>query len=133
MKKLLSSTLLLGVAILSFIPLLIWGIIEHILHTFIKKKFWKALGVFGEILLLFATIIDVFLNVILQVPMNRLLIKDNHEYKIEQIELYKFGNRKDTISRVLGIAERDGNLTKGGDFLVRFLNLIEKDHCKKSI
>jgi len=46
---------------------------------------------------------------------------------------YEFGNKKDTISRVLGINEFDGTLTKSGDLLCRFLNLIEKDHCLKSI
>jgi len=38
-----------------------------------------------------------------------------------------------TISRALGINERDFTLTKSGDFLCRFLNMIEKDHCKNSI
>ena len=136
MKKFISSLLLLTIAVIVFIPFTIWGIIEHIVQTFYKKRFFKALGVFGEILLLFATVIDVFLNVIFQVPLNRLLVKnrkgENSQFEYE-ITPYAFGNRKDTISRALGMNEKQATLTKTGDFICRFLNLIEKNHCKKSI
>lgn len=46
---------------------------------------------------------------------------------------YKFGNPEETISSALGKNERDGTLTITGKILVFFLNIIDKDHCKKSI
>ena len=123
MKKLFIGLLLFSIACLGFIPLAIWGIIELIIELFYKSRFWKALAKFGDIILLFATVVDVTLNVVCQVPLNRFFQNNG----------YEFGNRKDTISRALGINERDGTLTKSGDFLCRFLNMIEKDHCKNSI
>ena len=123
MKSFLIGFVLFLISIIAFIPLAIWGIIELIIELFYKSRFWKALAKFGDIILLFATIVDVTLNVVCQVPLNRFFQKDG----------YKFGNRRDTISRCLGINERDSTLSKSGDFLCRFLNLIEKDHCLKSI
>lgn len=46
---------------------------------------------------------------------------------------YQFGNSEETISSALGKNERDGTLTKTGKILVFILNIIDKDHCKKSI
>jgi hypothetical protein len=46
---------------------------------------------------------------------------------------YKFGNPDETISSALGKNERDGTLSKAGKALAWVLNLIDKDHCKKSI
>ena len=46
---------------------------------------------------------------------------------------YKFGNRKETISSVLGKNQRDGTLTALGNGLCKLLDIIDKDHCKKSI
>jgi hypothetical protein len=46
---------------------------------------------------------------------------------------YKFGNPEETISSALGKNERDGTLSKAGKVLSWILNLIDKDHCKKSI
>ena len=123
MKSFLIGFLLFLISIIAFIPLAIWGIIELIIELFYKSRFWKALAKFGDIILLFATVVDVTLNVVCQVPLNRFFQNNG----------YKFGNRKDTISRCLGINERDSTLSKSGDFLCRFLNLIEKDHCLKSI
>ena len=123
MKKFTTSLLLFLISLIAFLPLAIWGIIELIIQLFYKSRFFKALTKFGDIILLFATIVDVTLNVVCQIPLNRFF----------QINGYQFGNRKDTISRCLGINERDNTLTKSGDFLVRFLNMIEKDHCKNSI
>lgn len=46
---------------------------------------------------------------------------------------YKFGNPEETISSALGKNERDQTLSKAGKVLSWILNLIDKDHCKKSI
>lgn len=46
---------------------------------------------------------------------------------------YKFGAENETISSALGKNQRDDTLTKSGKRLVKILNLLEKDHCIKSI
>ena len=123
MKQFITGLILFLISVIAFLPLAIWGIIELIIELFYKSRFWKALAKFGDIILLFATVVDVTLNVVCQVPLNRFFQNNG----------YEFGDRKDTISKALGINERDGTLTKSGDFLCRFLNMIEKDHCKNSI
>ena len=46
---------------------------------------------------------------------------------------YQFGKRGETMSSVLGKNQRDNTLKFLGTQLVAILNLIEKDHCLKSI
>lgn len=46
---------------------------------------------------------------------------------------YSFGNINETISSALGKNERDKTLTKTGQWLVWFLDKLDKNHCKKSI
>jgi hypothetical protein len=46
---------------------------------------------------------------------------------------YKFGNRKETISSVLGKNKRDGTLTGLGTSLANILDFIDENHCIKSI
>jgi hypothetical protein len=46
---------------------------------------------------------------------------------------YQFGNPNETISSALGKNERDNTLTKCGRILVKILDIIDKNHCKKSI
>jgi hypothetical protein len=46
---------------------------------------------------------------------------------------YQFGNPNETISSALGKNERDNTLTKCGRILVKILDLIDENHCKKSI
>lgn len=48
-------------------------------------------------------------------------------------EGYKFGNLNETISSTLGKNEKNNTLSLVGKGLVWLLNLIDKDHCKKSI
>nr|DAS00148.1 MAG TPA: hypothetical protein [Caudoviricetes sp.] len=46
---------------------------------------------------------------------------------------YKFGNMEETISSVLGKNQRDNTLSFAGKVLVFILDMIDKNHCKKSI
>jgi len=48
-------------------------------------------------------------------------------------EGYEFGNPEETISSALGKNERDGTLSRTGKCLAWLLNLLDKDHCQKSI
>jgi len=68
--------------------------------------------------------IDVFANVEAQELFNDVLIKNGG---------YKFGNKLETISSVLGKNQRDGTLTRVGKGLRILLDKIEEDHCLKSI
>jgi len=130
MKKVLNGIwkLVLGIIlfIVSFTLLAIltpWGAIETLIGLFYKKRFWKALGSLGELILLFAVILDVIGNVILSFPLNRILNTENG---------YKFGSRFDTISYVLGHGGIHGTLSKNGQKMCKFLNFFEKDHCVKT-
>lgn len=68
--------------------------------------------------------IDVFANVEAQELFNDILIKKGG---------YKFGNKLETISSVLGKNQRDSTLTKVGTGLRILLDKIEKDHCLLAI
>ncbi|MBU4537001.1 MAG: hypothetical protein L6264_07235 [Weeksellaceae bacterium] len=46
---------------------------------------------------------------------------------------YAFGREGETISSALGKNERDGTLTEKGKQLVKLLNALDKDHCRKAI
>ena len=46
---------------------------------------------------------------------------------------YKFGKEGETISSALGKNKKQGTLSKKGQYLCNILDLIEKDHCIKSI
>ena len=68
--------------------------------------------------------IDVFANVEASELFNDTLIKSGG---------YKFGNRQETISSVLGKNQRDNKLTRIGDGLRIILDCIEPAHCLLSI
>ena len=48
-------------------------------------------------------------------------------------EGYKFGNMEETISSALGKNQQNGTLTRTGKALVWILDLLDRNHCKKSI
>lgn len=98
-----------------------WGLIEFVIDKFYQKRFWKALAIFGELILVFAILVDISANIIMQVPFNRLLISSDG---------YQFGNRMDTISFVLGHNQEHDKLTQLGKGLCSVLDLFEEDHCK---
>ena len=68
--------------------------------------------------------IDRFGNREFRALFNKMLIKENG---------YKFGDIRETISSVLGKNQRDDTLSKWGKVLVWILDLIDKNHCEKSI
>ena len=68
--------------------------------------------------------IDVFANVEASELFNDALIKKGG---------YKFGNRQETISSVVGKNQRDNTLTKMGKGLRYILDKIDKNHCIDSI
>jgi 8-oxo-dGTP diphosphatase len=71
-----------------------------------------------------ATSIDASGNVICKDLFNLILIQKGG---------YEFGNRKETISSVLGKNQRDGTLTGIGKGVAFVLDKIDPNHCVKSI
>ena len=71
-----------------------------------------------------AIFVDILGNIICGTFFNLVLIKDS---------TYRFGERPETVSKVLGINEMNGTLTDLGKRIVWILDKIEKDHCKNAI
>lgn len=122
-KKFVIGILLFIVSLLSMLVVIPWGLIETGVSLLWKKRFLKGMGALGEFFLMFATIIDVMGNVILQIPLNRILNTKKG---------YQFGSRFDTVSYVLGRGEYTSSLSKNGFLLCKILDKIDKDHCKKA-
>jgi len=68
--------------------------------------------------------IDALGNVIGQHTFNKVLIESNG---------YKFGDRRDTISYVLGKNVKTNTLTTFGKLIGSTLNKLDKDHLDKAI
>lgn len=109
----LRDFLLFCLAIFLFIPL-------SFINLFCVIYIFKDLNYFRQS----AVNIDKFGNSEFRTLFNLTLIKK---------EGYKFGNPNETISSTLGKNEKDNTLSSVGKGLVWLLNLIDKDHCKKSI
>lgn len=56
-----------------------------------------------------------------------------NKYLITEKSPDRFGNIEETISSVLGKNQLSNNLTSFGNLIANILDIIEKDHCKKSI
>lgn len=83
-----------------------------------------ALKKSSELLFRVALSIDMTGNVLLAELLNDIIIKDNG---------YKFGNRKETISSVLGKNKQKGTLKILGKVFADLLDRIDKNHCINSI
>lgn len=69
--------------------------------------------------------LDIFGNILCQHLFNTFLIKENSKYT--------FGVLGMTISKNLGLNQRENTLSNIGNGLVKLLDYIDKDHCKKAI
>lgn len=111
--------------ILAIAAIVIFIILEPInfiyVNFFMKKFHWKRLSGYYRA---YAIGSDRFGNYTYRSLFNAVLIKEDG---------YKFGNFAETISSVLGKNQRSDTLTKTGKILVKILDTIDKDHCKKSI
>lgn len=107
--------------ILNLIASLLWIIAYPIGILYIVLFQFNRLGYYLEQI---AIVIDCMGNVFLAPIFNQLIIKDL---------TYPFGKRKETISSVLGKNQKIDNLTKLGVNLANLLDLIDPNHCIKSI
>jgi hypothetical protein len=96
------------------------GFVYGIFHNLFTKGFSGI----GEFLLQIAISIDQLGNVVMQHLLNTLWIKKGG---------YKFGNRDETISSVIGKNKQLRTLTLFGKNMDKILEFIEADHSLNSI
>ncbi|SHK70004.1 hypothetical protein [Epilithonimonas mollis] len=111
--------------ILALTAILLFLILEPVSFVYVnffKDRFnWRRLSGYWRS---FAVAVDRFGNYQYRSLFNRFLRNEQG---------YEFGDFRETISSALGKNERDGTLTKTGMLLVKILNKIDLDHCRKSI
>jgi len=93
-------------------------------YTFLKYVFTANKRMIKTWACKTARSIDVFANVEASELFNDALIKKGG---------YKFGNRQETISSVMGKNQRSNTLTHTGKVIRVILDFIDKDHCLNSI
>jgi hypothetical protein len=109
--------LLFTIAIILFIPLTV----INLTLVLVKSPRWKTLdGYFHQT----AIDIDRFGNRNFRTLLNDTLIKDSP---------FRFGDPRETISSVLGKNKEIGTLTYIGNLLANLLDLLDHNHCQKSI
>ena len=118
------GTLLAIVALFLAFVLFPFGLLITFVINLYKRKWKFSFSRLDAQLLSIATSIDASGNVVCKDLFNLLLIKK---------ESYQFGNRKETISSVLGKNQRDNKLTGLGKLIALILDTIDKNHCAKSI
>ena len=131
MKNLLHSLILLIVALALAVALLPLGLLRTIgeiwfrffvpgTNSASKKGLWYLGGIFRSV----AIWIDQIGNSVCRDLFNRCLITSAG---------YKFGKVQETISSVLGKNQETWTLTCLWAIIVKFLDTLDKNHCKDSI
>lgn len=90
-----------------------------IIYSFIKISITTKEKVFFR----FALAIDQIGNTVLEHLFNDFLITNNG---------YRFGDSRETISKVIGLNKINGTLSKYGILLYTILNTIDENHCEKA-
>ncbi|MNR13264.1 hypothetical protein D3C85_1296590 [compost metagenome] len=117
-------------AILAFISIIMavmlfpLGLVITFFINLYKRRWRFSFKRLDQQFLSIATSVDASGNVVCKDLFNLLLIKKGG---------YEFGNRKETISSVLGKNQRDGTLTGLGRLIAFVLDKIYSNHCLKSI
>jgi len=109
--------------IISIILLVATGPIG-IIYGFFYSLFTRSVSGIGEYFLEIAISIDQLGNVMMQHFLNLIWIRKNG---------YKFGNRDETISSVIGKNLKSDTLTGFGKLLNRVLNSLDPNHSLNSI
>ena len=120
--SLLKSFLLFCIAIV----LLIFTTPIGFFYALLRQLFFGKLKSLSVYFLEVAISIDNTGNVMMQYLLNDLLL-------IKRQETYYFGNKKETISSVIGKNSLTNTLSPLGKALNAFLNWIDKDHSLNSI
>ena len=96
------------------------------LYALVRQLFFGKLKTLSEFFLEVAISIDNTGNVMMQHLLNDLLL-------MKRPTTYYFGNKKETISSVIGKNSLTNTLSPLGKVLNAFLNWIDKDHSFNSI
>ncbi|MBP4140124.1 hypothetical protein [Flavobacterium geliluteum] len=117
-------------AILAFVSVLLasflfpLGLLLTLIVNLYKRRWKFSFKRLDQQFLSIATSVDTSGNVICKDLFDLILIKKSG---------YQFGNRKETISSVLGKNQRDGTLTKLGLIVCNVLDWLDTEHCFRSI
>ena len=96
------------------------------IFALLQKLFTRKIQSLRDYLLEVALVLDQAGNVIMQHFLNAVLLK-------KLPNAYLFGNKKETISSVIGKNSLTNSLTSAGQLLNGFLNAIDKNHTLNSI
>jgi len=96
------------------------------IFALLQKLFTRKIQSLRDYLLEVALVLDQAGNVIMQHFLNAVLLK-------KLPNAYLFGNKKETISSVIGKNSLMDSLTSAGQLLNGFLNAIDKNHTLNSI
>ena len=96
------------------------------IFALLQKLFTRKIQSLRDYLLEVALVLDQAGNVIMQHFLNAVLLK-------KLPNAYLFGNKKETISSVIGKNSQTNSLTSAGQLLNGFLNAIDKNHTLNSI
>ena len=96
------------------------------IFALLQKLFTRKIQSLRDYLLEVALVLDQAGNVIMQHFLNAVLLK-------KLPNAYLFGNKKETISSVIGKNFLMDSLTSAGQLLNGFLNAIDKNHTLNSI
>lgn len=121
--KILLNILLNIIAIVLF---LIMQVVNFFYVVFFKKHsdgLWNRTSTYFRVT---AIALDRFGNANFKSLLNLTLIRNNNDG-------FSFGDYHETISSCLGKNQAYGNLTRFGVMLVWFLDLLDKNHCIRSI
>ena len=118
----IKSFLLFGIAFVLLVTTTPIGFVYALLRQLFLGKIKTLQIYFIEV----ALALDNAGNVIMQHLLNDILL-------IKNINTYQFGNKKETISSVIGKNHLTNTLSRLGKALNSFLNYIDKDHSLNSI
>lgn len=118
----IKSFLLFGIAFVLLVTTTPIGFVYALLRQLLSRKIKTLQFYFIEV----ALALDNAGNVIMQHLLNDTLL-------IKNTNTYQFGNKKETISSVIGKNHLTNTLSPLGKALNAFLNFIDKDHSLNSV
>lgn len=121
--KFLRYVLVFGLIIVlfrySFLIIFIWGLIEMIIWSIKEVSIAKTREFICNFVITVLNCVDILSNIVLQIPANRILLTTNKSN-------HKFGNPKDSFTRVLRLNFIYGTLKPRGLALQKIINFFKR-------